>query len=365
MRISVVHDPTLSEAFLRKMSQLGVDCIDFSDGTWLPGVAEQGYPDLDELLAIKGRLQSWGLEINRVSLPDMTETFMLEQEGADRELENAVRALKVLGEAGVPIARQRFHGDTFNHLMTPYTTFHRGGYRSHGDRLSVPGAAEEASRAQRVQVWDSTSNESPPQEALNSWWDRFCQVYSALVPIAEEFAIKLAMHPSDVPLPDTPFGSLGYHRLIDAFPSRRVGYLYCCGTRVEAGGLPLVLDEIHNYGRKGRIFMIHLRNIRGSLATAGAYEEVALDDGDMNIFRILLELRRVGFDGCINPDHMAVITTDYETGNQWTPRLRKWLDASHTPDTQVAHQGLAFAVGYIKALLTALDEFSGGRAGVG
>ena len=24
--------------------------------------------------------------------------------------------------------------------------------------------------------------------------------------------------------------------------------------------MPLVLDEIHNYGRKGRIFMVHLRN---------------------------------------------------------------------------------------------------------
>ena len=296
---------------------------------------------------------------------------MLERDGADRELENAVDALKVLGEAGVPIARQRFHGDTFNHLMTPYTTFHRGGYRSHGDRLSPSGAGVEASdgvlqdresRAKRVQVWDPASNEPPAKEALDRWWERFCQAYSALVPIAEELEIKLAMHPSDVPLPDTPFGSLGFHRVIDAFPSHNVGYLYCCGTRAEAGGLPLVLDEIHNYGRKGRIFMIHLRNIRGGLASAGAYEEVALDDGDMNVFKILLELHRVGFKGCINPDHMAVITSNFEAGEEWTPRLRKWLDASHTPGAQVAHQGLAFAIGYIKALLTALDEYAGKAA---
>ena len=67
---------------------------------------------------------------------------------------------------------------------------------------------------------------------------------------------------------------------------------------------PLVLDEINNYGRKGKIFMIHLRNVRGSLATAGAFEEVLLDDGDMNMFKIVLELHKVGFDGCLNPDHI-------------------------------------------------------------
>ena len=71
--------------------------------------------------------------------------------------------------------------------------------------------------------------------------------------------MRLAIHPSDTPLPDTPLGSLGFHRVIDAFPSRSVGYLYCCGTRAEAGGPPLVLDEINNYGRKGRIFTVHLR----------------------------------------------------------------------------------------------------------
>ena len=72
------------------------------------------------------------------------------------------------------------------------------------------------------------------------------------------------------------------------------GYPYCIGTRAEAGVQPLVLDEIHNYGRKGRIFMAHFRNVRGSLATAGAYEEVHLDDGDMNMFKILQALHNIG-----------------------------------------------------------------------
>ena len=116
-KISVWHGD-LSEDYLRYVTQLGVDCLDFGSGNYFPGVEEQGYPDLDDLLNIKKRIRSYGLDINRVTLPDMTETFMLDKAGAERELENTVNALKVFAEAKVPIARQRFHGDTFQHNLS-------------------------------------------------------------------------------------------------------------------------------------------------------------------------------------------------------------------------------------------------------
>jgi mannonate dehydratase len=156
------------------------------------------------------------------------------------------------------------------------------------------------------------------------------------VPIAEAYGIRLAVHPSDTPYPGTPFGGLGFHRVIDAFPSRSVGYLYCVGTRAEAGGSALVLDEIHHYGRQGRIFAVHFRNVRGSLATCGGFEEVLLDDGDMDMFQVLRALQRVGFDGCLNPDHIPPLEGDGEDDGEGTGL------------------GLAYSIGYIKALLAAL-----------
>ena len=315
MRISV-WDNGLSDSYLKKVTQLGADCVDFGRDHSFPGVAEQGFPDLDGVLEIVKRIQSWGLEINRVTLPNMTAAFMNGEEGSESELENTATALQVFAEAGVPLARQRFEGDTFNEQLTRFSAPHRGGYMSRSESLYLT----------------SDKPPTPDKEQLQRWWGRFCQVYEKLVPIADETGIKLAVHPSDTPLPDTPFGGIGYHRVIDAFPSRRVGYLYCCGTRAEAGGQSLVLDEINNYGRKGRIFMIHMRNVRGSLATAGGFEEVLLDDGDMNFFRVLCELKKVGFDGCINADHIPAIEGDGDT----------------------AHQGLAYSIGYIKALLASL-----------
>jgi mannonate dehydratase len=47
----------------------------------------------------------------------------------------------------------------------------------------------------------------------------------------------------------------------------------------------------------------------------------------MNMFKLILELDKVGFDGCLNPDHIPNI----EGGG-----------------------GLAYSVGYIKAMFAAL-----------
>ena len=315
MRVAVWGDD-LSDGYLRTVTQLGAEAIDMGRGAFFPGVREQGYPDADSLHALVRKLRGYGLRFNRVTLPDITEEVMLGRDGAEKEIDNTCQALRVFADAGIPIARQRFAGDTFNHRLLKYDSQHRGGYRSRGESLGLgPSDPDPATH-----------------EQLETWWSRFCSVYERLVPIADECGIRLAIHPSDTPLPDTPLGTLGFHRVIDAFPSPNVGYLYCCGTRAEAGGPPLVLDEINLYGRKGRIFTVHLRNVRGSLATAGGFEEVLLDDGDMNPFRIVRELARVGFDGCLNPDHLQPIHGDSRT----------------------AKQALAYSIGYLRALLTAL-----------
>ena len=315
MRISV-WDGDLDEGYLRQVTQLGADCIDFGRGDAFPGVGEQGYPDLDSVIQIRARIRSWGLDINRVTLPDITARFMNNLPGCERELENTCAALQVYGQAGIPVARQRFAGDTFPSLTHRFQATHRGGYRARAESLNEA----------------VDSQERMSHQALDAWWQRFCQVYARLVPIAEQYHIGLAVHPSDTPLPGTPLGGLGFHRVVDAFPSPRVGYLYCIGTRAEAGGTPLVLDEIGNYGRKGRIMAVHLRNVRGSLSSSGGFEETLLDDGDMNMFQILLALERVGYNGCLNPDHIPPIEGD----------------SGHTS------LGLAYSIGYIKALLAAL-----------
>ena len=310
-----VWNGNLSDGYLRSIVQLGADFIDFGSAESFPGVAEQGFPDLDAVIKIRSKIRSWGLDINRVTLPVISNDFLSEKPGSDKELEHACQALQVFSEAGIPIARQRFGWDNMPSLTHTYQASHRGGYISRGE----------------YQQWSGF--QGPDESTWQHRWQRICAVYEKLVPVAEACHIKLAIHPSDTPYPGAPFDSLGFHRVVDAFPSKQVGFLYCIGTRAEAGGSALVLDEITNYGRKGRLFTIHFRNVRGSLATAGGYEEVLLDDGDMNMYSILKTLHKVGFDGCVNPDHIQRIEGDHG----------------------FVSQGLAYSIGYIKALLAALS----------
>lgn len=305
----------LSDSYLRQVTQLGADCVDFGDGGFFPGVKEQGYPDLDELLKIKRRIASWGLEINRVTLPNLTDRFMNDEPGGEAELEGVVKAIQVFGEAGITLVRQRFGGDIMPG-MTSSRAAHRGGYVSRAESAAFARA--------RIPV------QTP--EGHERWWARFCAAFGRMVPAAEAHHVRLTIHPSDTPYPDTPLGALGMHRVLDAFPSPNVGLLYCIGTRAEAGGTALILDEIHHYGRKGKLFAVHFRNVRGSLATSGGFEETLLDDGDMNMFKVLLALDQVGYDGCLNPDHIPALEGD----------------------TPGASLGLAYSVGYLKALLAAL-----------
>ncbi|WP_102347756.1 mannonate dehydratase [Bacillus sp. Marseille-P3661] len=336
MKVSITTNSfDLQDRELKQLSQLGVDCIDFGNGSAFPGVKEQGFPDLDALIKIKRRIRSWGMDINRVTLPNMTEDYVNGTPGSEQQVENSVNAIKVFAEAGISLVRQRFAGDVFPGQTESYQALHRGGAISRGESYSYKKVKEA----------------TPTLEETERWRKRFREAYQQLVPAAQDLGVKIGMHPSDPPFPDSPFSGLGYRRIIDEFPNSNVGYIYCIGTRAEEGGSSLVIDEINQYGRKDRIFLVHFRNVRGSLPTAGAFEEALLDDGDMNMFKILLELRKVGFNGCLNPDHVPLMEGD-------SPDLHKNF-ANSNVGWSYSSVGFAYSIGYIKAMLTALTEFEG------
>src|SRR5690606_17092338 len=128
MKVSVtVATCALLDSDLKQMSQLGVDCLDFGSGSSFPGVREQGFPDLDQLLALKRKVRSYGMDINRVTLPDITTSFMQNEPGSEIALANAENAIRVFAEAGITLVRQRFAGDVFPGLAETYKAVHRGG----------------------------------------------------------------------------------------------------------------------------------------------------------------------------------------------------------------------------------------------
>jgi len=279
----VLREGELSDDYLRFAKKIGADGIDIHSSHNLPGIEEQGYVDLKGLLKLRDRLRSEGLGIFRVSLPTPSK-FLKNEPGAEEEVQRLCKSIECLGRASIPI------------LAAPV---HMG----------------------------RASGLSPEDH-----WSRAVELCRTIVPMAEDWGIKLALHPTDPPVPDGPFSPLRWQRILDAVPSKNFGLLYCVGTRYEAG--MNVYEDIRYFGRRGKIFHVHFRNVRGSLPRTGSYEEVPLDDGEMDMFKVLQALEEVGYDGALNPDHPTMYPEE-------------------SPNWKI---DWAYSVGYIKALLASLHR---------
>ena len=89
-----------------------------------------------------------------------------------------------------------------------------------------------------------------------------------------------------------------------------------------------IYDAVDSYSRQHKVAYIHFRNVNGK---APHYRETFVDEGDIDMLRVLRILARNGFDGVLIPDHAPQMTC----GAPW-------------------HAGMAYACGWMRAALQAL-----------
>jgi mannonate dehydratase len=120
-----------------------------------------------------------------------------------------------------------------------------------------------------------------------------------------------------------------YQRLIDLTRSRSNALELCVGTLAEMteGN---IYDAVDQYSKQGKIAYIHLRNVVGRVPH---YRETFIDEGDVDMIRILTILHRNHFDGVIIPDHTPQMTCS-----------APW------------HAGMAHTLGFILAIKGALES---------
>ena len=118
-------------------------------------------------------------------------------------------------------------------------------------------------------------------------------------------------------------------RHIDLVPSPNNGLEFCQGTVAQMGP-DKTIDAIRRFASQEKIFYVHFRNVRGAFPK---FDEVFIDEGDVNMIAALKAYKDAGFDGIITPDHSPQVVGD----------------------TDYHHRGKAFALGYIRAALQALD----------
>ena len=147
-------------------------------------------------------------------------------------------------------------------------------------------------------------------------WERIDYWLKRVIPVAEEYKVQLACHPSDPGIGvgvryrgvDRVLGMPeGFKKLIDLYNSPYNGMNFCVGCMSEALENPAgdIHGVIRYFGERKKIFNIHFRNIQGGLRK---FVEVFPDEGDVDMLEVLRTLKEVDYPYMIMPDHVPQIS---------------------------------------------------------
>ncbi len=286
----------------------------------------------EELIQVRQEAESEGLQIEAIENFDPAHWHDVLLDGPQRpqQIENIKTIIRNVGQAGIPIMGYNFSlAGVAGRVSGPFA---RGGAMSVGmdGPVDIP--------MPKGMVWNMVYDQNAgagtiPTITHEELWQRFARFLSDVLPVAESAGVKLALHPDDPPLPTVRgqprlvYQPEMYQRVADLNPSPANTFEFCLGTVAEMteGN---VYDAVERYSAQGRLGYVHFRNIRGKVP---AYKEAFVDDGDIDMIRVLRILQRNGFQGVIIPDHTPQMTC----GAPW-------------------HAGMAFALGYMRGAMQAL-----------
>lgn len=316
MRLATVLTP-MSDENLTLAAQCGVTDI----VTRYPG------PALDDLLAVKRRIERFGMRLSVIEGYLPLENIKLGRDDGS-ELSALKSLIRNMGTAGVGILCYNFMAGT-DWVRTQLDVPDRAGAKVTGFDL------REAERAVLLGHDGGTMNH-PGQERLSAeaLWQHLEALLVELVPVAEEAGVVLAMHPDDPPL-DEFLGKArimdrveNFQRLVEIVPSSSNAICFCQGTFAEMG--VDVPEAIRRLGK--HIRYVHFRDIRG---TAESFTETFHDNGSTDMVAAVRAYREVGFEGPIRPDHVPQLAGEDDGEPGYTMK------------------GRLFAFGYLRALMQA------------
>jgi len=283
---------------------------------------------LVEIAQARDRFASYGITMWSAAHYGHTELdIALGRPGAtrDHEIDRCREIIRLFGRLGVHVAvLDWLPANTFTTAMVE-----RRGYRTREFNLTDFRSRFDKQRFDRVY-------------SSQEIWDAFAYFQRAVLPVAEEANVKLAMHPSDPPVVENMNG-VGrifrsyedYHRaeeLAGASPSW--GVRLCVGTWAE-GGTDMgknVFEMIQDFGRRGKIYDVDFRNVSAPLP---AFQETFPDEGYIDMYQVMRALREVRYAGTMVPDHVPLLAGDQGL---------------------VQRAGTAYCIAHMRALLRRANE---------
>jgi len=293
---------------------------------------------VEEMVQLRREIEDAGLVLAAIENLDPAHWHDILLDGPQRakHIENVKTIIRRMGEASVPVLGYNFSlAGVCGRVTAPLG-------RGHALTLGMDGPAEDVPLPNGM-VWNMVYDRNAPAGILPSishdeLWRRLQRFLDEVLPVAEQSGVRLAAHPDDPPMPTMRrqprlvYQPYMYQRLLDLAPSQSNSLELCVGTIAEMTEGD-VYDTVDRYSRQGKIAYIHLRNVVGKVPH---YRETFIDDGEVDMIRILAILQRNHFDGVVIPDHTPQMTCP-----------APW------------HAGMAHTLGFILAAKAVLESAAG------
>jgi mannonate dehydratase len=311
----------------------GIDQPTGGDSGW--GTA--GDPDqlwsVEELASLRQEINEHGLELEAIENfdPAHWHDVLLDGPKKRQQLENIKTIIRCVGEVGIPIIG-------YNFSLAGVCGRVKGRF-ARGDAISVGMDGPLDTPMPRGMAWNMVYDAhaaagSEPAVTHDVLWQRLREFLDEVLPVAEECGVTLAAHPDDPPMPAMRgqprlvYQPHLYQRLIDLHPSAANMLEFCLGSIAEMTEGD-VYTATEQYSRQQKLAYVHFRNVHGKVPN---YHETFVDDGDVDMIRVLRILKRNNYQGVLIPDH--------------TPQLSC---------SAAWHAGMAYALGYMRGALQALE----------
>ncbi len=288
----------------------------------------------EELLAIKADMHAEGVEFAAIENfdPAHWHDVLLDGPQKARQLELVKTLIRRVGAAGIPVIGYNFSiAGVAARVKGPFA-------RGHAESVGMEGGDD--TPLPNGMAWNMVYDPKAPAGNVPSatheqLWRRLQDFLEAVLPVAEEAGVTLAAHPDDPPVPmlrrqpRLVYQPDLYQKLIDLHPSPRNALEFCLGSIAEMTEGD-VYAATERYSAQGKLAYVHFRNVRGKVPT---YKEAFVDDGDIDMIRVLRILKKNNYDGVLIPDH----TPQMSCAAPW-------------------HSGMAYALGYLRAALQVVEE---------